>query len=953
MNPGIILSCPPGPNPTGDTLLDTFPYESSSGIQSLVQFSGGGLPTQLSISGVAAQRDVLERKPDGSPRTFRAIAPIRWPATAPGSPGSPGTTFVATEGLAGTSDLSGLYNPTGSNASQLSFTLNNARGSYVASIATAEHTEFMVGVGNVKGNSGPDYLRMTRYYCPFRRDLDAGTLHEYCGAMIVFITRRVDLDGFMVEALFINSALGIQHETYSGNTNKNPGFIVYSSIVLNKGLPSPYTVLHADTFVGGQGSVGTGPVNGHLVSPFTGTARHLSSPGTSPGWLFIVYNGSNTGLERARSMMEGAGCSLGFEGRGFSARSAYGWGVNETRHSDPRDWPVTVNTFAGQQNAATSLLDNLKTRIQSGTSGGGDTGMNGARAGVWHCMGPLNPNQQGGELIAGHGLQYATGHMIPWLRLASMMSSRRVNHAFYAWGTGRPLVPADCLTTEYDPSPDVLAPIQVSLLHHDDVDGGISNRLPSTQFACQSPRVGGPDPNYGSRSGQQALNGPSTRTWNSLQSGEQLGTDFEDPSGVEGYSHNIAHSARFHHCRDGWLFGLSGIGYEISMTYGAYAASHHNAWETGFLGDVTNWSFGRSHRNFHAWGFRDLLGMVPGSGNTIARRRRAYGPALDRSLQSLTVGTPNQNEGRQSVGWVTTRIQAWSLWWQLQAAALGNDSYRDLTIGQPPQHNPADLVADWMTHISTELGVASHADYFSPPAEPNQQFGHSDVPGRRGALPLPLSNGIPNNTEAQVWTVTLDFHEVYWSLALDAAYRHVNIARQAGLQRALVRTHWMHVLGARVCDTIGQNKIGVPKWVPITTGTAGIGDARDDTAPNPPVTIAQLNAGELHWTWRVGYLGIPQTGSVPGFTGSSIERYPQDDLGWDHDNDNWLIGFLLVFRYGTPVQKQQSLTYLARRYNMSASSTVAQILQVIRQTSNSGSVFSRRSFLDGELELLV
>ena len=524
MSPGVILVKPQGGSPSAPTRLDTFPYVSSAGTSNLIQFSGGGFPSQMSLAGTAMQLDVLERKPDGSSRTFRAIAPIVWPASPPGVPGS-GTELVAIETDPGVaSPMSGVY-PGSSNPAAMEFTLSVARGAYVASVANAQTTEVLCGVGNVKGHAGPDYIRVTRYYCPFRavNSNDHGTLHEWCGAMVVYITRRVDLDGFICEAMFANSALDTPHATYSGNTNKNPGFIVYSAISLNKGVGLPYTVLHADTFDQNNAPnapEGTGPINGYLVSPFVGVKRHTSAPGTLPGWMFAVYNQAMSSTA-VMSMLEGAGCALAFEGRGFSARSSYGFGVTNMRHTDPRDWVAVGNTqlsFQNERLRAEADAAVLRAQIRTGQGSGSGELLTGTRAGVWHCLGDLDPNNPGGQLIAGHGIRFTTSGMLPVWRLSAMMSSRRVNHAFYAWNEGRPLLPADCLTVEFDPSPDVNSNVTVSLLHHDDMDSGYSNRLPSCQFACVSPRgfdpsnptnPAWPDPRYGSRHGFPY--GPSTQ----------------------------------------------------------------------------------------------------------------------------------------------------------------------------------------------------------------------------------------------------------------------------------------------------------------------------------------------------------------------------------------------------------------------------------------------------------
>ena len=101
------------------------------------------------------------------------------------------------------------------------------------------------------------------------------------------------------------------------------------------------------------------------------------------------------------------------------------------------------------------------------------------------------------------------------------------------------------------------------------------------------------------------------------------------------------------------------------------------------------------------------------------------------------------------------------------------------------------------------------------------------------------------------------------------------------------------------------------------------------------------------WLYRYGTPTTPSQGTT--------DRYPEDDLGWDHDNENWLMGLLMVFRYGTAQQKVEALAFVARRYypSLNAMSTPAEIIQHIRSSTFVGTVASRRSSFDGEFELLV
>ncbi|MEO0481980.1 MAG: hypothetical protein AAF196_21155, partial [Planctomycetota bacterium] len=218
---------------------------SSQSIDYLVQFSGGGDPDAMYLGSTLAQIDVLERKPDGSPRVFRAFAPLRGSVT--------GGVISFNDGpLPTTANPSTLF-PSSANPGALNFKLKNAAGTYEASIASATNVETLVGPGNPKGHSGADYLRVKRYFCPFVNPAATQPSEQTCGAMIVYVTTRFDLQGYIVECLFANSSLAAPVASYDGDVPENPGHIVYESLELETGSAS-MNVVHADTY-GGPGGV--------------------------------------------------------------------------------------------------------------------------------------------------------------------------------------------------------------------------------------------------------------------------------------------------------------------------------------------------------------------------------------------------------------------------------------------------------------------------------------------------------------------------------------------------------------------------------------------------------------------------------------------------------------------------------------------------------------------------
>ena len=311
---GVIAICNNLPTtPAGDTEILAAVLPQSTTQPGIVHFSGGGLPSQLSVNGVQCQIDGLELDPatDGI-RVFRGFALLPAGTTfdvpktsgaltatesAPGAPASPVVPFASMP-----------------DAALLTFTLSpfGSPTPYIASIATALNTHVLIGPGNEKGHFGADYYRHTRYFCPFKSTNAAhvGTSLEFCGAMIVHLIQRVDTDGYIMEAMYANSH-HVGGDTYDGDIPQNPGWVKYGSITLNKGaIGTQYQLRHADTFVGagqpgaGSGVVGKGPSPSALVPAESDGKLHLSAPGTMPGWMFAIYDTTKHNAARIDAIMQ-------------------------------------------------------------------------------------------------------------------------------------------------------------------------------------------------------------------------------------------------------------------------------------------------------------------------------------------------------------------------------------------------------------------------------------------------------------------------------------------------------------------------------------------------------------------------------------------------------------------------------------------------------------------------
>ncbi|MEO0479651.1 MAG: hypothetical protein AAF196_09245 [Planctomycetota bacterium] len=877
----------------------------------LVQFSGGGDPDALYLGRTLAQIDVLERKPDGSPRVFRAFAPLRGTISSgviPFFDGSPPST----------PPTPGVY-PVSSNPSALSFDLVNASGTYTASVAGATNTRTLVGPGNPKGHKGADYLRVTRYFCPFVNSAIPNGPERTCGAMVVYVTSRFDLAGYIVECLFVNSSLEGPVTNYDGDRPENPGHIIYDSLALDTGSTG-MSVIHADTYSQAGGVAGN-----FLASPAGGNARHLSSPGTAPGWMFAVVDPS-VPSERVVGMMEGKDGGLAISGYGFHPGSDYGFGPNEFRHDDPDLWP---NDSVTQMRArALAQVANLKSAIQNGTASGG---MTHPRSGVYQGFGELNPNTTGGSGISGHGLEHPVPEYFGFLRLGSMMATRRANHSFYLWNGSRPLLPADAVATYNDPTPGEQGPINVSLLHTGDVGASTSRSMPSTQFSCISPtgtvigfRGNGNATNPAAN--QQGTNGPNSRTWNSLQAGETLAYPEEDVATFVGYSHNLGHSPRFFVAREAYLFGLSMLGYDLALNYAAFAGCHHLAFDV----DATqqDWRFSRAVRNLHALGARDVAGMAPGAGRVNARSRNFNG-----DLGPINAPSGSSNWGQRGLGYHTGRVLAWSMIWQFSGASIGDNSYRNATINIPTGgNNPARLLAGFLLRVQTPVGVTSQS---GSNIGTNRCF--DDIPGNGGQTNIATrTGGLPaGGSDIEHWTATLAFQDVYFTLAVDAVAKHFPSALEPLFQPARERIFWQ-LIQNQVNAQPGTGRIGIPYCPPASRGLLGL-PSNPFAQQNPVATEADLRNDVTRWV----YSNTPNGGSGP------------TPSGWGQELQNSSLGALVALRGMTPAKRLEFADLLKRQWGLPTSATTQQLLTAMRGGQYSGSITARIAPFLGEAFLYL
>lgn len=669
----------------------------------------------MSLRGVSCQIEVIGRKADGTTAEFAAFAPLS-PSETFDYPGTANPLSVIETAPGAAHASAGQYHAA-SFPSALELTMVNRNGSYRASIATATNTHTLIGTGNEKGRSGPEYYSMKRYFCPFNLQgfgLIANDVnHTTCGAAVIYITRRVDFKGYIAEVILTGACLETPVVDFEGDKPENAGHIVYSHVTLNPN--AALSVTHMDKFLGE-----TGPNATHIVRPFNAAnARHVLSPGAAPAWMFAVHDATELATKVEAILHGDKGFGIAYSGRGFHPGSTYGYGPNSFRWDSPLNWPS--DSFSACESRAATRVNTLRSRVASGLSPDGN------RSGTYFGFTDQNPNATGGNDIYGHGFQLPAPSFIGYLRLGAMCYSRRSNHLFFQWDGSRPLLPADALDTFYDPTFEIQSNVIGTMLHCGDTGAGTSTAMASCQFSCHSPvsnRILGQRGNEGGPTSGQQINGPETRAWNT-QSGYTSGAAAEDVAAFSGYSHNLGHSPRFFGAREAWVFGLSGIGLEIALGYAAFAACHHLAWDP--VPGNEDWTFSRSHRNLHAWGHKDKLGMSLGSGFPCARRRGYLVTGPNAGLGPLGLPTESSNYGQQTLDRITDRTVSWSIVWQASGVRYGNNSYRTAVIGQGDEHNPFILAAEFVARISTPIGITSSTGVYPGSVLPNTYADHPDI----------------------------------------------------------------------------------------------------------------------------------------------------------------------------------------------------------------------------------
>ncbi|MEO0481879.1 MAG: hypothetical protein AAF196_20630 [Planctomycetota bacterium] len=461
----------------------------------------------------------------------------------------------------------------------------------------------------------------------------------------------------------------------------------------------------------------------------------------------------------------------------------------------------------------------------------------------------------------------------------------------------------------------------MALLHCGDPGAGTSGTIPSTQFSCVSPSGSIIGLRGNGAMNQQSTNGPSTRTWNSLQTNENLAFPEEDVATFVGYSHNLGHSPRFFIAREAYLFGLSMLGYDLAVNYAAYAACHHLAFDV----DATHqdWRSARADRNLHAIGSRDLAGMAPQSGRVNARARRGDG-----NLGPLLADSGNPNWGQRQLKYHTDRILAWSMVWQFSGASIGNDSFRDATINYPIAiNNPATLFGFFVFHVQTTVGVTSQS---GENLGTNTCF--DDIPNNGGATDVvALTGGLPKEGMGnENWTATLAFQDVYFSLAVDSMAQHFDASLQPLVQPARERVFWQLFQNRNNVEP-GTGRIGIPFCPAASRGTLGLPDSPFAPA-NPVATALDLFNGDTMWIYK----NTPNNGM--SWTPS----------GFYHELPNSSLGALVGLRLMDPAKRVEFANLLKQQWGLPISATTQQLLDAMRTGQYSGVSAARLAPFLGE-----
>lgn len=780
-----------GPQPTGVT--------ESLVMTSLGFEPGEGLPASTSLQNVTGQLAVTERWADGSPKSAMAIAPIDmllYPESIPGEASEFGwdeTVAGSPSALAGNLGVVDLTQMTVNLTTQ-------TRGVYQASPATATNTKIIVGSGSELGSSGPDYLRITRYFCPFLSQAGHTGIHAQCGALIVYATERADHDGVKIDMRFASGIeladMGPANGSWTPST-KNPGHIKFES--LGHPIIPGFARVAMDT--GGIFSefpVDGGASNNFAISPFENSMPHDLPQGMAPGFKYVFYPGGagTTARQRAIYIMESKDFSFAWSGRGMFTDSNYGFGANNFRYVRPEDMDIDnfPNTYEGMEARAEFEVNDIKGHIADGTSS-----VNGRDREGW-CFSYVfrDPNNAGGGGINGHCVYMPTRTGVSWMAHLNMCDTRRSTHDFYIADGERQHSWFDHMGQQTD-SDGTHACTYYTVRERLDYPAA------SYQFNYLSPNSGRPLYPFSSNNPELTPRlAPTDRDWNT---GVQ-NTSSEDPTNTGSRqgpgSYNIAHSSRMMGARDGFLFGLDMLGYDLMMGFGALCAAYHTPVET----DQTDSQLRgvRESHVLHLWGWKDT-GMtwdaepLIGHGNMMVRAKDSsnnIGPKALLSGDNTTVFNPEDDifRGAKYIGFPPlTRVFGWSLVWQSSAYLCGGNAMRSGMRGQTVTgaaagavHDPFQLVADMAGHWAGINGVITP---FYTPNSGNSNFkdvwnqepfkgdpNPTDMETRLGGQPFygtdagsasPQYN-LDGTPDPEEWGVNADFHQYFVAFACDAVH---------------------------------------------------------------------------------------------------------------------------------------------------------------------------------------
>lgn len=898
---------------------------------------GEGLPSNMSVAGVQSQMLVVDRWGDGSPRQFIAATPLS-------EVEQPIGTMVLDENVAGVASAqAGVY--PGPSPTLIQIDMENIRGIYRASPATATNSFVVVGNGSDLGAQGPDHIKITRYFCPLLAVdtvLNTGK-HAQCGAIIMYVTERTDFTGLKVQFKLTSAVEETGTNLATGYTpsDKNPGYVIYRRLshprivgynaeALDKcsNVAEPVSPVAVD---------GSSDVN-NCVAPFNDpNSMHVLPQGHSPGFTYVFRQNGQAALSQANHILTSQDFAFAQNGRHFGEGSVYGFGPNVLRHMDPTKvslgFPHNGNTLEDANGRCRDEWVDAITRMNQGAPVL-SSGI--ARSGTAYCFQIADPNQAGGNGILGHGIYLAAPDMISWLSVFTMAETRRSNHDFYISDGARQHGPWDHLGTQTDNiSAGVTETTPCTYYNAKEVLGYPRG---SAQFNVTSPVSGQRTlPHTESISSlddkhQPAL-APTDRDWNNFQPGQQAGAQHEDftasPYKTIG-SHNLAHSARYLPGRDSFLFGLDMLGYDMTIGYSALCAAYHPPVEPYHAYEA--WEVNRHQSCLSAWGDRDIPMTwdgedLAGTAHLLSRRKgykSGVGSHTVSTVDMISTDSSTLPESRKSGPELPesaiNRTFGWSFVWQLSAMGIGTNEYRNVMQGNTitpiagSVHNPLILFANAVDYWNPLSGV------LTPTYTPNSgntafhdvepRFGETDMITRLGGQPTYGSeSGRVNDSgpdEAE-YGVSLDFHNTYVSWATDAISTFLSTSGDtvnANKLRPVLRGFFWNLVANDAAPRKGAlmgisknpvSAIGV-RGVGDMTGTRWTGETRPAGVPEGP---HRGNDGPTENDYRAGRMWWIQEREEP--SGSETVYY-------GHDQVNNTMALLMTLRYSSTMEKQEAIS---------------------------------------------